>query len=110
MWNPPTKRQLEKIPKLYSQEKSEDPKVYMKFFMGSWTWYVLEFDGNDTFFGYIVDDSNLQGAELGYFSLKELLTLRSGFMQVDRELHGISVYSPKKLSEVKKLHKSERGY
>jgi len=59
-----------KLPPLYSKENEKDPKVLCKFFLPftKWTWYAIEFDGKDTFFGYVVGDF----PELGYFSLKEL--------------------------------------
>lgn len=46
----------------------------VKFFTpdSSWTWYVSEFDGDDTFFG-LVDGIAL---EYGYFSLAELQSVR----------------------------------
>ena len=37
----------------------------------SWTWYAVEFDGEDTFFG-LVDGFEL---EWGYFSLSELASV-----------------------------------
>lgn len=45
-----------------------------KFFTpdSSWTWYALEFDGEDTFFGLV---SGFE-VELGYFSLSELESVR----------------------------------
>ncbi len=45
-----------------------------KFFTpdSSWTWYALEFDGHDTFFGLV---SGFE-VELGYFSLSELESTR----------------------------------
>jgi hypothetical protein len=60
-----------RLPKLYSQENNKDPKVWVKFFnpRGSGTWFATEFDGDDTFFGYVM---GLGGDELGYFSLSEL--------------------------------------
>ncbi len=47
-----------KLPPLYSAENKKDPKVLCKFFLPftKWTWYALEFDGKDTFFGYVVGD------------------------------------------------------
>jgi len=32
------------LPKLYEQEKAEDPKIFIKFFFpaGNWTWFVTE--------------------------------------------------------------------
>ena len=50
-----TKEIKKKLPKLYSQEKVEDPIVQVKFFdpVGSFTWYAYEFDGEDLFFGKV---------------------------------------------------------
>ena len=60
-----------KLPKLYEQAwLGEGAVIYLKFFdpCSNWTWYVTEFDGKDTFFGFVVGHD----AELGYFSLREL--------------------------------------
>jgi hypothetical protein len=92
-----TKELRKKIPPLYSQENVKDPIVYAKYFMpdSHWTWYVLEFDGKDTFFGYV--DGDYQ--ELGYFSLTELESIRGPLgLEVERDLY----WKPKPLSEVKK--------
>jgi len=80
-----------------SEKKSEDVEIIAKFFnpMGSWTWYATEYDGDDLFFGYV--DGNFP--ELGYFSLKELQSIRLPLgMGIERDK-----YFPKtKLSEVMK--------
>ena len=53
-------RELRKcLPPLYSQEKTEDPIVHIKFFTpdSQWTWYVTEGSEDDDdflFFGYVV--------------------------------------------------------
>lgn len=61
---------------LYSQDgKGKEAKVLAKFFLQSFTWYVLEYDGEDTFFGIVFSDNGLEG-EYGYFSRNELETLR----------------------------------
>ncbi len=51
-----TKVITSKLPFLYTQEEIEDPMVICKFFTVwlNWTWYGIEFDGKDTFFGYVV--------------------------------------------------------
>ena len=94
-----TKEILNKIPKLYSQEKNSDPTVYVKFFCpwNHWTWYATEFDGEDTFFGWVYGDC----PEYGYFCLSELEGI-SGFggLKIERDLH----FSPKPMSECKKQH------
>jgi len=92
-----TEELKKKIPPLYSQENAEDPIVYAKYFTPDsyWTWYVLEFDGKDTFFGYV--DGIYP--ELGYFSLSELEKIRGPLgLKVERDLY----WKPKPLSEVKK--------
>ncbi len=87
------------LPALYSQEQEEDPLVLCKFFTpdSHWTWYALEFDGEDLFFGWVVGLEK----ELGYFRLSELLQARGPFgLSIERDLH----FSPTRLSEVKKSH------
>lgn len=97
MWNKPTVKQLKKIPMLYSQDGKKDPTVYMKFFLGNWTWYVLEFDGNNTFYGLVVSGFEPQG-EFGYFTLSELMNLNVRGIEVDRDKYQVTPYAPRKLS------------
>ena len=88
-----------RLPPLYSAENKKDPMVKCKFFlpMTKWTWYVLEFDGEDTFFGYVVGDYN----ELGYFSLSELKSIEGHWgLGVERDLY----FRPQRLSEIKRMH------
>ena len=83
------------LPQLYSQEEVDDPKVVAKFFTpdSSWTWYATEFDGKDTFLG-LVDGHE---KELGYFSLKELESVKGPFgLGVERDLW----FESKPLSEL----------
>lgn len=86
----------ETIPALYSQENEKDPTIVAKFFTpdSSFTWYVLEFDGEDLFFGYV------EGLypELGYFSISELESVRGPLgLPVERD----EWYVPAKLSSVR---------
>jgi len=88
------------IPPLYSTEKDPDPIVRCKFFTpwSNWTWYVLEFDGEDTFFGYVVGFE----AELGYFSLSELESITGPMgLKIERDLY----FNPVNLSKIKKRHR-----
>lgn len=90
-----TKEVLEKLPSLYSQEEVEDPMVICKFFYPDfgWTWYAIEFDGKDTFYGYVVGDY----PELGYFTLSELLSNRGKLgLPIERD----RFFKPCRLSEV----------
>ncbi len=103
MWNRPTKKMLDKIPALYAQEKVKDKKIYLKFFICSFTWYIAEFDhsDNDTMFGFVESPATYDmhnHGEWGYVSFRELLSIRSQGREVDREIHQVSPYAPKLLS------------
>ncbi len=76
-----TKELRNKLPKLYSTEKVDDPIAVVKYFtpMSSFTWYAVEFDGEDTFFGLV----NGFSRELGYFSLSDF---ESAGGRVERDL------------------------
>ncbi len=90
MWNPPTQKQLARLPKLYETDKTPIPDkiIHMHFFLGGCDWYACEYDEIDKlFFGYVILNSNTQCAEWGVFSLEELKSIRLSFMQVDREIH-----------------------
>lgn len=83
-----TKELRRKLPPLYTNEekKAEDVQVIVKFFdpTGSWTWYAIEFDGEDSFFGYVRGFEN----ELGYFSLSELESIKGRFgLGIERDRH-----------------------
>ena len=96
-----TKEILSKLPALYSQENESDPKVYCKFFlpMTKWTWYATEFDGKDTFFGFVAGEY----PELGYFSLKELESVVSSYgLMVERDRY----FEPTSLSRIRALYES----
>jgi hypothetical protein len=76
-----------KLPPLYSTDGEGDEAIaQVKFFIpdSNWTWYVTEFDGDDTFFG-LVDGTFL---EKGYFTLSELESVRGPWgLKVERDLH-----------------------
>ena len=79
-----TKELARRLPPLYSVEDDPDPVVQCKFFYPdfSWTWYGIEFDGEDLFFGFVDGDC----PELGYFSLKELMAHRGRFgLPIERD-------------------------
>jgi hypothetical protein len=92
-----TKHLRQQLPPLYRQENVEDPMVIAKFFTpdSQWTWYAIEFDGKDLFFGYVVG----LASELGSFSLRELATVRGPLgLPIERDLR----FTPCRLSEVQK--------
>ena len=95
-----TKELIKKLPALYANEEVKDPMVIAKFFAlaSNWTWFAMEFDGVDTFFGMVHGFEK----ELGYFSLKELQSLKLTMGGIDipaveRDINWI----PRRLSELK---------
>lgn len=96
-----TKEVREQLPPLYSQEQEADPLVICKFFTpdSTWTWYALEFDGVDVFFGLVIGLEQ----ELGYFLLSELRQARGPLgLPIERDIR----FKPTRLSEVRTLHRS----
>ena len=83
-----TKALIKQFPQLREteKEKKENINVIVKFFTPwtSWTWYATEYDGDNTFFGYV---RGMEG-EFGYFHLSELERLRGmGGLKVERDLY-----------------------
>ena len=89
------------IPKLYSQEGSKDPMVYMKLFTPwtNWTWFITEGEeqnGDYLMFGYVIG----QEREWGYVSMNELKSIKGPFgLKIERDIH----FSPKLKSQVREI-------
>ena len=88
-----------RLPPLGSNENTPLTEMIaqVKFFTpdSSWTWYAVEFDGKDIFWGWV------QGfeEEFGAFSLSELAAIRGPWgLQVERDLY----FEPTPLKEVMK--------
>ena len=87
----------EQISSLYATENQNNPTVFVKLFLDSWTWYITELsiDG-DIAFGYVISPF---GAELGYFSLEEIKSIKGSLgIGVERDLK----FKPTKLSLIKR--------
>jgi hypothetical protein len=86
-----TKQIINTLPKLYETESipMEDKKVITKFFnpTGAGTWYVIEGQQEEDdfiFFGLV----DLYEKEFGYFSLKELESIRLPWgLKIERDIH-----------------------
>ena len=84
------------VPKLYeTEDQGKERLAVIKLFdpAGSWTWYISEYDGDDTCFG-LVDGFE---KELGYFSLSELKDVKCKFgLRIERD----KWFKPTPLSEL----------
>jgi hypothetical protein len=75
-----------RIPRSQANTDLEDQIVFAKFFTpwSNWSWYVIEFDGIDTFYGYTVGFEK----EFGYFSLSELERARGPYgLKIERDMY-----------------------
>jgi Protein of unknown function (DUF2958) len=94
-----TQKDRKSFPSIYSREADEDPIVRVKFFTpdANATWFALEFDGVDEFFGWACL-GDVEMGELGYFSLSELQEIRGPMgLPVERDMY----FKPCPLSEAK---------
>jgi Protein of unknown function (DUF2958) len=85
----------EKLPALYSQEGQELVAV-VRFYdsLSDWSWYGVEFDGKQLFFGLVIGFER----ELGYFSLAEFeeVNREAGFERICRDLE----FGPRRISDI----------
>ena len=85
-----TKEIEKKLPRLYSQEKVENPVIIVKFFCpwNQWKWLSYEGEkqenGDWLFFGMVHGDEH----EIGYFSLSDLESVTGPFgLKIERDLY-----------------------
>ncbi|SHO52327.1 hypothetical protein [Desulfopila aestuarii] len=78
MINAPTREQLSLLPGLYETEHipQEDKIVYLHFTIDQSHWWAIEWDGQDTFFGFVLLYGWSQYAEFGFFQLSKLREIK----------------------------------
>ena len=104
MWNEPTPERLAKIPRLYETEDVplREKPVHLHFFIGGCDWYISEYDRDDLFFGYAILNNDLEMAEWGYISFRELKEIKiNGWLEVDCELE--EYWKVRKASEIERI-------
>lgn len=83
-----TKEQINKAYPLYSQDgKGKEAVCVAKFFIGNWTWYILEgsFQATDfMMYGIVI---NGMDNEYGYVSLNEMESLNVRGCTIERDLY-----------------------
>lgn len=88
MWNVPSDEELASLPRLYEQDgKGKGTLIHLHFFMGNSDWFISEFDGKDTFFGFVCLNGWTDLAEWGYISFMELKELNFRGLEVDRDTY-----------------------
>lgn len=74
------------LPKLGSMLEEKNPIARVKFFYPDfdWTWYGIEFDGDDIFYGLVFGVEE----EFGTFRLSELMENRGTMgLEIERDLY-----------------------
>ena len=114
MFNEPTKDILNQLPRYRANENTppKDVIIHGHFFAApAFDWYVAEYDGDDTFFGF-VNLNDLQNAEWGSFALSELREFRASAplinAQTKKKIADVAIeiewdeyWTPKKFSDIK---------
>lgn len=92
-----TKEIIRKLPALYATEDVplEEHVAIVKFFTPwtNWTWYGVEYDGEDRFFGLVYGLER----EWGYFTLSELQSVSGpAGLKIERDLY----FKPTKIKDL----------
>jgi len=111
MWNTPNKERLNTIPRLYETDDIplKEKLIHLHFFIGDTDFFICEYDGDDTFWGFVVLNGDLEMAEWGYINFSELKSIRIGIgFEVDCDLERFWIVRPAK--EVRLICKAQDWY
>ena len=78
MWNRPTLKQLEDLPKLYetTNVKPEDKIIHMHFWIFQSDWFIAEVDPKTgLLYGFVILNGDTENAEWGYIPLEDLIRI-----------------------------------
>ena len=102
MFNKPTAELLASIPRLYQTEDIplKDKLVHIHFFIGGTDFYICEYNGTDTFWGFVILNGDYEMAEFGYISFDELKSIRvNGWQEIDYDRY----WQVRPANQVKKI-------
>ena len=87
MLNAPTRNELAALPRLFSTKAipAGEKVIHMRFFLPGYAWYIVEFNGSDTFMGFIVMDGDTANAEWAYFTFSELQGINRNGVGIKRD-------------------------
>ena len=103
MWNEPSKERLAKIPRLYETEETplQEKLIHLHFFIGACDWFIVEYDGEDVFWGFVILNGDYEMAEWGYISLNELKSISVNGIEIDCEVE--EAWKVRRAAEVDKI-------
>jgi hypothetical protein len=86
------------VPKLYETDSKRDRKIALHYFYGNTDFYVLEFDGDNLFYGYMILNGDLEMSEYGYQNRMELF---DAMPLINLDYH----FEPVTVDEIKKNYR-----
>ena len=90
MFNEPASAQLASIPRLYQTEDIplKQKLIHLHFFIGGTDFFICEYNGTDTFWGFVILNGDYEMAEFGYINFDELESIRvNGWQEIDCDLY-----------------------
>lgn len=108
MWNKPSQNKLAKIPRLYETEHTplKEKIIHLHFLIAASDWYVVEYDGDDIFWGFAILNGDYDNAEWGYIPFSELKAINVRGFEVDCDLF----WRPCPAREVEKICQGSRHW
>ncbi len=105
MWNQPSKEKLSLIPRLYETEEipPRNKEIHLHLFIFDCDWYIAEYDGKDTFFGFAILSNDYSNAEWGLINFGELKSICLVGIKVDCE----TPWQVCKASEIEKIRRAQ---
>ena len=102
MFNKPAAAKLARIPRLYQTEDIplKQKLVHLHFFIGSTDFFICEYNGTDTFWGFAILNGDYEMAEFGYIDFDELKSIRvNGWQEIDCDRY----WRVKPVNQIKKI-------
>jgi LSD1 subclass zinc finger protein len=90
MWNKPSRQTLNSLPKLYSTEEVplKEKLIQLHFFIGNTDFFIIEYDGENTFWGFVILNGDMEMSEFGYVDFDELKSIKvNSWHEIDCDLH-----------------------
>ncbi len=90
MWIQPSKQVLNSLPKLYDTEEIpvKEKLIQLHFYIGNTDFFIIEYDGKNAFWGFVILNGDYEMAEFGYIDFQELRSIRvNGWQEIDYDQH-----------------------
>jgi hypothetical protein len=90
------------VPGIYQTKGNRDAKIAMHYFYGTTDFYLMEYDGEDEFYGYMVLNGDRENAELGYQSKHQLFNALP-LLNLDYHYERVTIAEIKKQLGIKNM-------